>query len=157
MSKKTPVNKKAPGVLAIRAGWMGNPSEKNMVLNEMDYTFVPSPATQLSNHDSRFRHFSAALRHIRHGRSKVLSCPVPRALRKGCHSSSAWSTSSEENASDSEELLDLSHQLFLRRMARENSLSANDSASTSSDSVRNNALSVTYPCKDALWQNGFYF
>jgi hypothetical protein len=54
MSKKTPVNEKAPGVLAIWAGRMGNPSEKNMVLNEMDYTFVPSPATQLSNHDLRF-------------------------------------------------------------------------------------------------------
>jgi hypothetical protein len=53
-SKKTPVNEKAPGVLAIRVGRMGNPSEKNMVLNEMDYTFVPSPATQLSDHDSRF-------------------------------------------------------------------------------------------------------
>jgi hypothetical protein len=48
------VNEKAPGVLAIWAGRTGNPSEKNMVLDEMVYTFVPSPATLLSNCDSCF-------------------------------------------------------------------------------------------------------
>lgn len=47
--QKTPNAPTAPGVLAIWARWTGNPSEQNMVLEDMDYTFVPPPATRLSD------------------------------------------------------------------------------------------------------------
>jgi hypothetical protein len=71
-------------VLAIWAGQMSNPSEKDMVLDEMDNLYVLSLATQLSNQNSCVQHFHVTLRHVRHGGLSAFSTP------RDSFSSPAW-------------------------------------------------------------------